>query len=200
MFTGVSVSADYIRMSGHDMFFNPNLNIPMGLDTVRDGPNRVFLDPYGVLNPSLSPGEAAYNNTVRLLTTEYGYNNYDALNLSVEKRYSNNFSLRGAYSYSLSRGVAAGQGDTPQLQVGTDLKLDEYEAPSSTSRGAQRQHQRPPGDSQNPRAHLERDDPHDDRRAFHDPGRHAGSRHEPHQLPAAAGRHVQSRRRGPAST
>ena len=56
------------------MFFNPNLNIPMGLDTVRDGPNRVFLDPYGVLNPSLSPGEAAYNTTVRLLTTEYGYN------------------------------------------------------------------------------------------------------------------------------
>jgi hypothetical protein len=132
--TGVSASVDYIRMSGHDMFFNPNLNIPMGLDTVRDGPNRVFLDPFGVLNPSLSPGEAAYNNTVRLLTTEYGYNTYDALNVSVEKRYSNNFSLRGAYSYSLSRGVAAGQGDTPQLQVGTDLKLDEYDAPSSTSR------------------------------------------------------------------
>ena len=54
VFTGVSASVDYIRMSGHDMFFNPNLNIPMGLDTVRDGPNRVFLDPYGVLNPSLS--------------------------------------------------------------------------------------------------------------------------------------------------
>ena len=101
---------------------------------MRDGPNRVFLDPYGVLNPSLSPGEAAYNNTVRLLTTEYGFNTYDALNVSVEKRYSNNFSLRGAYSYSLSRGVAAGQGDTPQLQVGTDLKLDEYDAPSGTSR------------------------------------------------------------------
>ena len=134
MFTGVSVSADYIRMSGHDMFFNPNLNIPTGLDTVRDGPNRVFLDPYGVLNPSLLSGEPAYNNTVRLLTTEHGYNTYDALNVSVEKRYSNNFSLRGAYSYSLSRGVAAGQGDTPQLQVGTDLKLAEYDAASSTSR------------------------------------------------------------------
>ena len=81
--TGVSASVDYIRMSGHDMLFNPNLNIPMGLDTVRDGPNRVFLDPFGVLNPSLSPGEPAYNNTVRLLTTEYGYNTYDALNVSV---------------------------------------------------------------------------------------------------------------------
>ena len=31
VFTGVSASVDYIRMSGHDMFFNPNLNIPMGL-------------------------------------------------------------------------------------------------------------------------------------------------------------------------
>ena len=116
------------------MFFNPNLNMPTGLDTVRDGPNRVFTDPFGILNPSLSPGEAAYNTTVRLLTTEYGYNNYDALNLSVEKRYSNNFSLRFGYSLSESRGVAAGQGDTPQLQVGNDLNLEEYEGPSGTSR------------------------------------------------------------------
>ncbi len=94
----------------------------------------MFTDPFGILNPSLSPGEAAYNTTVRLLTTEYGYNDYDALNISVEKRYSNNFSLRFGYSLSDSRGVAAGQGDTPQLQVGNDLNLEEYEGTSSTSR------------------------------------------------------------------
>jgi len=134
LFRGLSVSADYIHMSGRDMFFNPNLNIPTGLDTVRDGPNRVFTDPFGILNPSLSPGEAAYNTTVRLLTTEYGYNDYDALNISVEKRYSHNFSLRFGYSYSDSRGIAAGQGDTPQLQVGNDLNLEEYEGTASTSR------------------------------------------------------------------
>ena len=155
MFTGVSASVDYIRMSGHDMFFNPNLNIPMGLDTVRDGPNRVFLDPYGVLQPEPVCREKRRTTTpVRLLTTEYGYNTYDALNVSVEKRYSNNFSLRGAYSYSLSRGVAAGQGDTPQLQVGTDLKLDGIRRAVGHEPGAQRQHQRPPRDSQDTRAHA----------------------------------------------
>ena len=36
--------------------------------------------------------------TVRYITTEYGYSDYDALNVSVEKRYSHNFSARGAYS------------------------------------------------------------------------------------------------------
>ena len=116
------------------MFFNPNLNIPTGRDTVRDGPNRDFTDPFGILNASLAPGEPAFNNTVRLLTTEYGYNNYDALNLSVEKRYSQNYSLRFGYSFSESRGIGAGQGDTPQLQVGSDLNLEEYEGPAETSR------------------------------------------------------------------
>ena len=57
-------------------------------------------------SPELSPGEAMYtaNTTVRLITTQYGYSNYDALNLSVEKRYSHNFSARAAYSLGNSRG------------------------------------------------------------------------------------------------
>ena len=162
---------------------------------MRDGPNRVFTDPFGVLNPSLSPGEAAYNTTVRLLTTEYGYNDYDALNLSVEKRYSNNYSLRFGYSLSESRGIAAGQGDTPQLQVGTDLNLDEYDG---TGRHQSPHNANMSGRMEIPKtgAHLQRHDPNDDRRAFHDSGRHARPGHEPHQLPAAAGRHLQSRPAG----
>ena len=74
------------------------------------------------------------NTTVRLITTQYGYSNYDALNLSVEKRYSHNFSARAAYSLGNSRGITAGQGDTPQLQTLTDLHLDEYEATAGTNR------------------------------------------------------------------
>jgi hypothetical protein len=133
VFTGVSLSVDYIRMLGRDMFLNPNLNIPTGTNTVRDGP-RTFSDPFGILNRSLQAGEAAYNNVVRLRTTKYGYSTYDALNLSVERRYANNWSLRGAYSLSYSRGVTAGQENTPDLQVGTDLNLDEWYAPSPTDR------------------------------------------------------------------
>jgi hypothetical protein len=133
IFSGVSASVDYVRMLGRDMFLLPNINMPTGTNTVRDGP-RVFSDPFGILNASLAPGEAAYQNVIRLRTTKYGYSSYDALNLSVEKRYSNNWSLRGAYSLSYSRGVTAGQETTPDLQVGSDLNLDEWHAPSPTDR------------------------------------------------------------------
>jgi hypothetical protein len=133
LFSGLGFSVDYVRMLGRDMFLNPNLNIPTGTNTVRDGP-RVFDDPYGVLAGTLLPGEAMYNNVIRLRTTKYGYSTYDALNLSVEKRYANNWSVRGAYSLSYSRGVTAGQENTPDLQVGTDLKLGDWYGPSPTDR------------------------------------------------------------------
>ena len=131
--SGLSVSADYIHMAGRDMFLNPDLNIASRINTTRTG-RRDFLDPFGILNGSLSPAEPAYVSVVRLITTQYGYNDYDALNLSVEKRYANLWSLRGAYSLSHSRGVAAGQADTAQLQVGTDLNLDAFEAPANVDR------------------------------------------------------------------
>jgi hypothetical protein len=133
IFKGVSASVDYVRMLGRDMFLNPNLNIPTGRNAVRDGP-RDFTDPFGLLNRSLLAGEPIYQNTIRLLTTKYGYSNYDALNFSVERRYANNWSLRGAYSLGYSRGVTAGQTNTPDLQVGADLNLDEWYAPSGTDR------------------------------------------------------------------
>ena len=42
-------------MIGRDMFLNPNLNIPTGTNTVRDGP-RTFTDPFGILNAQSGPG------------------------------------------------------------------------------------------------------------------------------------------------
>jgi hypothetical protein len=129
------VAADYVRMIGRDQFLNPNLNIGTRVDTSRTG--RIdFLDPYGILNPSLAPGEAPYVAVVRLISNQ-GYSNYDALNLSVEKRYSHSWSMRAAYSLGYSRGVAliqSGAAATPQLQTGTNLHLDEYYAPADTDR------------------------------------------------------------------
>ena len=50
IFPGVSVSADYVRMNGRNMFFNPNLNIALGLNDTRDGPRQdPGPDPFGVL-------------------------------------------------------------------------------------------------------------------------------------------------------
>jgi hypothetical protein len=130
---GLSVSADYIRMLGRDLFLSPDLNIGSRVNTTRTG--RIdFLDPFGMLNRSLAPGERPYVSTVRLVTNKYGYSNYDALNLSVEKRYGSFWSVRGAYSLGYSRGVVRNQGDTPELQVGSNLNLDEYYAPANVDR------------------------------------------------------------------
>jgi hypothetical protein len=134
---GLSISTDYVRMAGRDMFFNPNINIALGTNDVRDGPRTTPPpDPFGLLAQSMVPGEAAYspNATVRLITTEYGYSDYDALNISVEKRYSHNYSIRGAYSLGYVRGITAAQDTTPQLQTGTDLHLDEYAGPAGQDR------------------------------------------------------------------
>ena len=135
LFTGVSISADYIHMRGRDMFLLPNANPALGTNTVRDGP-RVSPppDPYGLLAKSIQPGEANYttSQTIRLFTTDFGYSDHDALNIALEKRYSHNYSVRASYSYSYTRGVTTGQATAPDLQIATDpdlersLRLDEW--------------------------------------------------------------------------
>jgi hypothetical protein len=128
-----SFSADYIRMRGHEQFLNPNLNIGTRLTTARSG-RVVFTDPFGVLTPSLQSGETAYAGPVSLRTTKYGYSLYDSLSLSMEKRFSRGWSARGAYSLGYSRGVTSGQNDSPDLQVGDDLNLDEWFARANIDR------------------------------------------------------------------
>ncbi len=123
-------------------------------------------------------------------TTEYGYSDYDALNLSVEKRYSNNYSIRCAYSIGHSRGVTAGQEDTPQLQVGTDLKLDEYEATAGTDRRhnftLSGRMEIPKADRRDPERNASRDE----RNAVHDSGHTTDADQNRHQVRALAGGHV----------
>src|SRR5262249_36968898 len=63
-----------------------------------------------------------------------GYNDYDALNLSFEKRYANNWSGRVSYSLSKSRGTGENQADKDTYQKLTDLNLDEWPGPSSVDR------------------------------------------------------------------
>jgi hypothetical protein len=130
---GLSVSADYVSMRGRDMFLNPDLNIQLRANTSRTGPI-VRTDAFGVLAPTLLPGEARYASTVRLITTKYGYSDYDALNLSLEKRQTGRWSMRAAYSIGYSRGVVRNQSDSAEFQVGTDLRLDDYFAPANVDR------------------------------------------------------------------
>jgi len=121
----MAVNADYIHAANKDMFLARNLNPMVRANTSRSGPiTRV--DAFGVL------GEV-YNERVWVMENT-GYNDYDALNLSLEKRYADNWSGRISYSLSKSRGTAENQNDKNTYQVLTNLNLDKLDAPSSVDR------------------------------------------------------------------
>ena len=118
IFTGVSVSVDYVRMNGRDMFLNPNLNIATGTNTTRDGP-RTFTDPYGILNPSLAPRRSAVH----------------------ERRPAAHHQIRLQHlrrAEPVRRAALCEQLEPERTHrtcgVGNDLKLDEWHAPSPTDR------------------------------------------------------------------
>jgi hypothetical protein len=121
----LSVAADYIRMVGKDMFLTRNLNPMVRANTSRSGAiTRV--DAFGIL------GEPYFDRVWLLENT--GENLYDALNLQMEKRESQNWAGRVSYSLSSSRGTASAQGDDNLFQVLDDLRLDDWWAPSAVDR------------------------------------------------------------------
>ncbi len=121
----LAVTADYVRMLNRDMFLARNLN-PM----LRDGTSRTApitrLDAFGVLGESYDNRVWAFENN--------GDATYDALNLSVEKRYAQNWSARLSYSLSSSRGTGNNQADKDTYQVLTDMNLDAWRGPSDVDR------------------------------------------------------------------
>jgi hypothetical protein len=84
------------------------------------------VDAFGVLGEPYAQQVWVMENT--------GWSDYNALNLSLEKRYSNNWSGRISYSLSKSYGTAENQNVTNTYQFLTDLNLDEFEGPSSVDR------------------------------------------------------------------
>jgi hypothetical protein len=122
----LAVTADYVRMLNRDMFLSYNLYPMVRANTSRTG-RITRVDAFNVL------GGADYNAHVwtfsNLATAKY-----DALNLSLEKRYSQNWSGRVSYSLSSSRGTGYNQADQDLDQVLTDLHLDKVESPTGTDR------------------------------------------------------------------
>jgi hypothetical protein len=94
-------------------------------NTSRTGP-LVRLDAFGVLGESYAGHVWVMENT--------GYNDYDALNLSLERRYANRWSGRVSYSLSKSTGTGENQADRNTYQKLTDLNLDAFDGPSSVDR------------------------------------------------------------------
>ena len=123
--SALAINADYIHSSNRDMFLARNLNPMLRVNTTRTGALS-RLDAFGVLGEPYTERVWVMENT--------GYNDYDALNLSLEKRYSNNWSGRISYSLSKSRGTAENQADKNTFQTLTELNLDALEGPSSVDR------------------------------------------------------------------
>jgi hypothetical protein len=123
--SSLAVQADYIHMQNKDMFLARNLNPSERVNTTRTGAI-TRRDAFGVLGESYSQQVWVMENA--------GESKYDALNLSVEKRYANNWSGRISYSLSKSQGTAFSQADTNTYQFLTDLNLDELYGPADVDR------------------------------------------------------------------
>jgi carboxypeptidase family protein len=123
--SSLAVHADYVRMMNRDMFLARNLNPGIKQTTSRTEPV-VRSDAFGVLGEPYTQQVWVMENT--------GESTYNALNLSVEKRYSNNWSGRVSYSLSKATGTANDQADKNQYQVLTNLNLDAVNGPSNVDR------------------------------------------------------------------
>ena len=125
MAESIAVQADYIYMQNKDMFLGRNLNPSERVNTTRTGAI-TRSDAFGVLGEPYSQQVWVMENT--------GESTYNALNLSLEKRYANYWSGRVSYSLSSSRGTAFSQADTNTYQFLTDLNLDEIEGQTDVDR------------------------------------------------------------------
>jgi hypothetical protein len=123
--TSLAAHVDYIHMQNNDMFLSRNLNPSLRVDTSRTGA-LTRLDAFGVLGERYSQQVWVMENT--------GESTYDGLNLSLEKRYANNWSGRISYSLSSSRGTGEDQADRNTYQALTDMSLDLWRGPSGVDR------------------------------------------------------------------
>jgi hypothetical protein len=121
----LAIAVDYVHAANRDMFLARNLNPMLRANTSRTGPI-TRLNAFGLLDQAYTERVWVMENT--------GYNDYDALNLSLEKRYRQNWSGRISYSLSKSSGTAENQNDKNTYQTLTDLNLDQWAGPSQVDR------------------------------------------------------------------
>jgi TonB dependent receptor len=123
--SSLAMHVDFVRTMNRDMFLARNLNPGLRVDTSRTGTiNRS--DAFGVLGETYAQQVWVFENT--------GVLDYNALNLSLEKRYANNWSGRISYSLSKSEGTALDQSDKNTYQAMTNLNLDAFRGPSAVDR------------------------------------------------------------------
>jgi hypothetical protein len=131
----LSASADYVHAFARDQLIavalNPTLrattsvtspNVRQGSATLTTINNALLAEYPGVFRP-FTGAVTTYENV--------GETDYDALMMSLEKRYSNNWMARVSYTLAYSRGNTSGSGiPTSPFQVLDDLNLDLNEGPT----------------------------------------------------------------------
>jgi len=141
----LGVTADYIHSDGVNQFLTVNLNPGRRVNTTSTGAiTRQYAtlgaviqnSPYPVVTDAFSnlayQTLAVTNVTTRL---NFGETKYDALQLTLDKRFSHGFQFRTSYTLAKGTGNVSGNGvPTANFQTQTSLGLDEGEGPTAFDR------------------------------------------------------------------
>ena len=164
------------------MFLARNLNPALRVDTSRTGA-LTRSDAFGVLGEPYRQQVWVMENT--------GEADYNALNLSLEKRYAHNWSGRISYSLSKATGTGNDQADKNTYQVGTELNLDKFDGPSNVDRRHILSLGAPDRDSEDRWDHGVQHRAVHERRAVHDLRQQHRRRSQRRAGRSGAGRHLQ---------
>ena len=131
----LSASVDYVHAFARDLLMSRQLNPTLRATTAITSPNvrqsSALLDQATAALQAEYGSFAAFTGSVTI-PENVGKTDYDALMFQVEKRYSNNFSTRVAYTLSYSRGNTTSSGVAASgFQVLDDLNLGLNEGPTS---------------------------------------------------------------------
>jgi hypothetical protein len=116
----VAVSADYVHANHRDLYMLQELNPGIRATTARTAAV-ARIRPVSEFNASV------------LELVNLGWFDYNGLQTSVQKRFSNHYQLRMSYTYARSRGIVGAPGATDAIQTyttdaatrATDLHLDD---------------------------------------------------------------------------
>ncbi|HEY8562534.1 MAG TPA: TonB-dependent receptor [Pyrinomonadaceae bacterium] len=145
LMSDLGVTADYIHSNGVDQFLTVNLNPGRRVNTTSTGAiTRQFATLGAVIQNSSYPvvtdsfsGLAFQNLAVTNVTTRLnlGETKYDALQLTLDKRFSRGLQFRASYTLAKGSGNVSGNGvPTANFQTQTGLNLELGEGPTAFDR------------------------------------------------------------------
>jgi outer membrane receptor protein involved in Fe transport len=143
--SNLAVTADYIHQSGIDQLMTINLNPGLRASTASTGAISRRFSTLGAVvenssipvDTSLFAGQNFATLGVSGVTTRVneGETKYDALQLSLDKRFSRGFQFKTSYTLSRGRGNTSGDGTpTANFQTQDGLNLDLNEGPTNFDR------------------------------------------------------------------